>query len=413
MQVSTSGVVFYYDIANDKSYLGEPTTNFYTNADLTGGNNVGQEGGSNPTNEVVLFPNPGNSPYCVRSTAVGGSIYTEYQLTVTGTIQANTSYTLSCWVAWTPDWDGTYSVFHMRWYNSGGSEAGSSGLEQGTTIETRVVNGLTWYRKYYTFNSGASVNGTHDWYAGYYSNNTKGYRYFTNFQLEAKNHPTQFSKGTRSNTQGLLDLTGNYTTDLTNAAFDSNANMYLSGGKAVKIVSNSSLFSNTFTWSAWHYIIADGGTGYAGIFWAEGAVGGGSGYQYLLSYRSLGSNAYAHYRINNATTGWGNTDTGTLASSMLNRWIYTTWTFNNGTTKIYINGVLSHTDTSRGAYNGGSDSPVYIGARNDLWGSINGYIQQASYHNRALSDSEVLRNFNATYCKKISEFAKNICEMGW
>ncbi len=194
----------------------------------------------------------------------------------------------------------------------------------------------------------------------------------------------------------MLDLTGNYTTDLTNAAFDSNANMYLSGGKAVKIVSNSSLFSNTFTWSAWHYIIADGGTGYAGIFWAEGAVGGGSGYQYLLSYRSLGSNAYAHYRINNATTGWGNTDTGTLASSMLNRWIYTTWTFNNGTTKIYINGVLSHTDTSRGAYNGGSDSPVYIGARNDLWGSINGYIQQASYHNRALSDSEVLRNFNAT-----------------
>ena len=107
------------------------------------------------------------------------------------------------------------------------------------------------------------------------------------------------------------------------------------------------------------------------------------------------SNAYAHYRINNATTGWGNTDTGTLMSSMLNKWMYTTWTFNNGTTKIYINGVLSHTDTSRGAYNGGSDSPIYIGARNDLWGSINGYIDLVSYHNRALTDAEILKNFNS------------------
>jgi hypothetical protein len=209
------------------------------------------------------------------------------------------------------------------------------------------------------------------------------------------NRLVNFTPTSRSNTQGLLDLTGNYTIDLTNAAYDSSSKIYLSGSKAIKINSNSLLFSNTFTWSAWHYIIADGGTGYAGIFWAEGAVAGGSGYQYLLSYRNLGSNAYAHYRINNATTGWGNTDTGTLMSSMLNKWIYTTWTFNNGTTKIYINGVLSHTDTSRGAYNGGSDSPIYIGARNDLWGSINGYIDLVSYHNRALTDAEILKNFNS------------------
>lgn len=208
---------------------------------------------------------------------------------------------------------------------------------------------------------------------------------------------TQFTTGTRSNTDGLIDLTRNYTADLTNAGYDSGANINFGGSNAIKINSNSALFSNTFTWTGWHYFTSDAG-GYSGLFWAEGSTGGGSGYQYLLSYRSLGSNAYAHYRINNTTTGWNNTDTGTLASNMLNTWMHTTWTFNGGTTKIYINGQLKHTDTSRGTYNGGTDSPVYIGGRNDLNSSYGtrGYLSLVNYYNRVLTDTEILQIYNST-----------------
>lgn len=388
MQVSPSGLVFYYDTFNPKSYKGKPTTNLLTYTNF--GNNSNNwytycgngNGITNNTTEVLAPDGTYTATKVVRGTSGACDwTYNGWGLLFsdgTNIFTSGQTYTVSIWARCDT---GTMSFI------LGLNDSHSSGF----TITTN------WQRITFTATATGLDRGLQ-----FITYDTSGRTYYVwGPQSELGTYATQYtpsgaSRGTRTVTNGLVDLNENYTTDLTNAAFDSNANMYLSGGKAVKIVSNSSLFSNTFTWSAWHYIIADGGTGYAGIFWAEGAVGGGSGYQYLLSYRSLGSNAYAHYRINNATTGWGNTDTGTLASSMLNRWIYTTWTFNNGTTKIYINGVLSHTDTSRGAYNGGSDSPVYIGARNDLWGSINGYIQQASYHNRALSDSEVLRNFNAT-----------------
>lgn len=300
------------------------------------------------------------------------------------TVTPNTTYTVSFWSR-SVDTNAVGKQIQYQNYNyTGGSAAGFYGY---FTLGPIGV----WQKQSFTF---TYTYGTVISY--WFANGSPPFKWdLANIQVEQKDHSTAFVAGSRSNAQGLLDLTGNYIIDLTNAAYDSSSKIYLSGSKAIKINSNSSLFSNAFTWSAWHYIIADGGTGYAGIFWAEGAVAGGSGYQYLLSYRNLGSNAYAHYRINNATTGWGNTDTGTLMSSMLNKWIYTTWTFNNGTTKIYINGVLSHTDTSRGAYNGGSDSPIYIGARNDLWGSINGYIDLVSYHNRTLTDAEILKNFNS------------------
>jgi hypothetical protein len=385
MQVSTSGVVFYYDTFNDKSYLGEPTTNFYTNADLSGGNNVGQEGGSNPTNEVILFPNPGNSPYCVRSTAVGGSIYTEYQLTVTSTIQANTDYTLSCWVAWTPDWDGTYSVFHMRWYNSSGGQAGASGLEQGTTVATVSVNGLTWYKKYYTFNSGASVNGTHDWYAGYYSNNTKGYRYFTNFQLEAKNHPTQFSKGTRSSTQGLVDLVGNNTINLTSAEYDTSADI---------------TYSSTGVLNAGN--IGSGYTNYTIECWFNSSD--------IVNYTTYSPNTgNVGPRLEQMSTGvivavWsGNTSNNSLYnysnqfSISANRYNHFVMTCSGGTMNFYLNGqiVQSSVSSAQGYVTSFADTRIGVGFALDGTRYFRGKIPKFAVYNRALSFSEALRNYNS------------------
>ena len=386
MQVSTSGVVFYYDIANDKSYLGEPTTNFYTNADLSGGFNVGQEGGSNPTNEVVLFPNPGNSPYCVRSTAVGGSIYTEYQLTVTGTIQAYTNYCLSCWVAWTPDWDGTYSVFHMRWYDVNGAQAGASGLEQGTTVATVVVNGLTWYRKYYTFGSGASVNGTHDWYAGYYSNNTKGYRYFTNFQLEAKDHPTQFSKGTRSNTQGLLDLTGNYTVNLTNAGYDSNANLRFNGSSNyITAYTIPDSFWNAGSWSVSVWIkfnaVSKG---------SDNAIFGHGVASYSNGLHLAERNSVVYFGF------YSNDLSGTIPLAA-NKWYNIVWVFNYSTKlkQIYVNGVF---DTSGGSVGySGTGTNTEFGRYPWSTGNLtNSTISSIYGYNKVLTASEVLQNYNRT-----------------
>ena len=53
--------------------------------------------------------------------------------------------------------------------------------------------------------------------------------YYRFYQVENNPHATQFTEGTRSSTQGLLDLTGNKTISLSTVSFDSNSQMIFDG----------------------------------------------------------------------------------------------------------------------------------------------------------------------------------------
>jgi hypothetical protein len=71
-----------------------------------------------------------------------------------------------------------------------------------------------------------------------------------NVQIENKTKPTQYAgpSGTRSATQGLLDLTGNSSIDLTNAGFDSNAQIDFDGTDDYIIAGEEQFrFGNTFS----------------------------------------------------------------------------------------------------------------------------------------------------------------------
>ena len=83
--------------------------------------------------------NPGSSDYCLRTTSVGGSPYTEYEMYLSGILTANTTYCLSCWYALSPDWNGNDTVFHSRWWNADGSEQGALGGGGWTVAKTKVV----------------------------------------------------------------------------------------------------------------------------------------------------------------------------------------------------------------------------------------------------------------------------------
>jgi hypothetical protein len=153
---------------------------------------------------------------------------------------------------------------------------------------------------------------------------------------------------------------------------------------------NSNFYTSYWTWE--FCIRFDSNTeSYQGIVWAEGAVGGGSGYQYLLS---VYNNSYFHYRISNSVTGWTNTDTSNIDFS-LTRYNHIVWQFNNGTTSIYVNGALWHTNSTRGSYNGGTDSPMYIGSRNDVAYLAPISMGVCKFYNRVLSASEILQNYNS------------------
>jgi len=152
----------------------------------------------------------------------------------------------------------------------------------------------------------------------------------------------------------------------------------------------SGFFTNTWTYEVVAKFGNNIGT-YQALVWAEGtAQVGGSGYQYLLALRDFNK---LHYRIYNATTGWNSTDVST--SMVPTDYNHIVWQFNNGTSKIYVNGQLLNTDTSRGAYNGLTNQPLCIGSRNDLLYEMNGDIPVVNFYNRELTAAEVLQNFNA------------------
>jgi hypothetical protein len=78
----------------------------------------------------------------------------------------------------------------------------------------------------------------------------------------------------------------------------------------------------------------------------------------------------------------------------LNNWYHILFVFENGATKIYINGQLKGKTTS-GSINVANGQPLYFGKYSDYWYPLNGKLDDIRIYNRALSDSEVEALYNA------------------
>ena len=143
-------------------------------------------------------------------------------------------------------------------------------------------------------------------------------------------------------------------------------------------------FINAWTWEMVVKFDNNSGT-HQGLVWAEE-----SGTQYLIT---LYNYQYFHYRIQNSTTGWANTNVN--ISFTPTDYNHIVWQFNNGTSKIYVNGQLLSTDTTRGSYSGSTARPVYVGSRNDLNYEFDGDMPMPNFYNRELTAAEVLQNYNA------------------
>jgi hypothetical protein len=264
-------------------------------------------------------------------------------------------------------------------YNYGGT-GGNSNF--GMTVTWGQVG--EWVRNSYTFIP------THTNIISYWFPSTAGMDVdIANIQVEQKDHATPFTTGTRSTTSGLLNLTGNSTVYLDNASFNSSAQIALDGSNDyIKAAQTSSFYTNQFTWEMVVKFTSNTGT-YQGLVWAEGSTGGGSGYQYLLT---LYNHTNLHYRIYNSITGWTATDTANITFDPA-AYNHIVWQFNNGTTNIFVNGTLFHTDTTRGYYSGGTDSAMFLGARND--GSYSSAMMPALYrcYSRTLAATEIQENY--------------------
>ncbi len=153
--------------------------NYIGNGNFTSCQGATNESGSVPTNTVIPMINPGSSECVVQQNGAG----TEYEVHFKpGTqIEANTAYCLSLWVGYSSGFNGSDQVLHSRWYDGVGTGFTTSGA--GSLFETKSVGGINWEKRYLTFTTPSTVNGGFNWYVGYPTSNTVGYRYITDLAV--------------------------------------------------------------------------------------------------------------------------------------------------------------------------------------------------------------------------------------
>ncbi len=204
--------------------------------------------------------------------------------------------------------------------------------------------------------------------------------------------PDQFIgfEQTRSATQGLIDLTGNSTIDLTNVSFDSNAQMTFDGtDDIINIPAASWNILTTHTLEAVFKANGTGFNGYHVMFQKEGGYSGGAvyGLRALNAGGSLLAMICYDAQAANAKT---------LASTTLvtnGQYYHVVATFDSAYNwKIYINGVLENETTlTSNPYQ--NSSSIFIGRGDSR--TMNGDLPIAKIYNRALTASEIKSNYNA------------------
>jgi hypothetical protein len=108
------------------------------------------------------------------------------------TIEPSTTYCLSAWYAQDSSWNGSdREIFHCRIFATSGNHVSTGG--GGTLIRSVNIGGLTWEYRFTTITSPSDATGYMEWYVGYPSSNTAGFRYYTHLQLEKGTYATPYN----------------------------------------------------------------------------------------------------------------------------------------------------------------------------------------------------------------------------
>lgn len=442
----TDALVFAYDTGDTRnSYRGEPTVNYisfrnavsqdsYTSyvatalgtwqekhpdairaynvdgTEITRGPNTGVSDWTNTYHCIHALDPELNRPVavmrCFDSNWKAHSFGTNMAAWNTYGISAGDQYTIS-WLQWTTDLSKSADtgLYTRNSSNSRGFWDGRSGTSA-TAKNTKV---RTWQRVYKTFTVSVNRDLT-DPYAVIYQYghlvgpNTNGVILkIADVQLELKGHPTPFTGNsagtsgitTRSATQGLKDLTGNETIDLSRTSFDSNADLDFDGtDDEIQIISSN--------WAQPGEDIT-----VEAIIYREGYSQNINQYSSIINASNDGTGLYSFSfyvsPTSNRLAGWlhSGTDSNSFDSGyviQLNTWYHVAFTLENGdphTVKTFVNGVEQSSSTMGQGARFANITKTTIGAyvdRNQYeW---NGKIPVVKIYNRALTAAEVKNNYN-------------------
>jgi hypothetical protein len=377
-KLTTSGLTFGYDIGDtENSYRGKPTTNLVPDASTMAGWSNYDNG-----NDGTFITEFGTTGYKMYNRGSWNGLYRGISLPSTGT------YTLSAYFRYLGGASGNNGGVV---YTSGGGI--SDTLEGHGKCCPGEWTRVTMTRTYTT----TSITFFLISYGGTYGGDYNSWE-VTMPQVEAGSFATPFVDGTRSTTQGLLDVTGLTTIDLSGASFDANGKPILDGtDDRIDLGNVSDYFPASVSAVTVEQVfkITSGASGNDGPLFEN--------YRFNLWYNYSSDVVSLVTRSGPPDTpGYqfavgGNATVVCQSKTNYNHvvGIYETTSATDGRIKLYINGQPAgvYTGTKMGAY------PLYgtwIGqSYHGGYGSykLNGQVDVTKVYTRALTDQEILNNY--------------------
>jgi hypothetical protein len=364
--VVTNGLVLYTDMSNtQKSWKGQPTTNYVANADtMAGWNNYSNTANGTPAQFVTQF---GTTGYRMDNVGSWNGVYKSVTVPSTGT------YTFSAWIKWI---GGSSNVTGGAVYISGWGGGDSA------SATNRTLPGQ-WQRISITLNCTTTSMTFYLICWGGTNNADNSSWEVTMPQIEASSYVTPFVNGSRSNTQAIRDLTNNNTITATSLTYAIDGTFSFNGSSNYLSIPNTTLGNGNVEWtvSCWMKTTT-----------TTNDLGGGS----ILSNIS-GGPVYSMLGVNSGKIVYWTYQGGWVQKLGVrtvndNNWHMLTWVnYSNNTMDMYVDGIL---DVNVANSTSGNNNPVDVIGRS--WaGYFPGSIATVSRYTRSLSAAEVQQNFQA------------------
>jgi hypothetical protein len=375
--LNQDGLVFLYDVFDqDNSYKGEPTTNVVSNTNL-------DDGWAKGYHYDIIIGDTYPKPKGITSQAVSFRTANTYGYWYSYGNYApqddNTTYSISIWAR------TVGNSFYIQPYTADNSEAHRFWMSSQEVIGNGEWQRLTWPNAYTTPSSNDS-----DSLSFHFPSIPVGQRcWLLAPQLEPKSHVTPFIEGTRSSTQGLLDVAGTNQINISNVSFDANAQITFDGSNDSMVVSNNSALKNNNT--SIEFVIKYLNTPAGDII--QFGVGSGTYAQYY--YRAYSGNSYWNWYP--VGTGYGDITIPNTALP-INEYNHVVMTGDSaGYVQFYINGVAQSGAVRTANANPPTWTPADLTIGGFSWdGYSSSIIPSVKIYNRVLSAQEVLQNYNAT-----------------
>jgi len=367
IQTNNSGLVFYFDAKEPKSYAGKPTTNYLTTA-LTPNSATKESFTGAITENSIIAPDGTLTAH--RFQVTSGYVYQ------TLTIPVGTTVTYSVWIK-TLDVVSATSYGPYIWnYNA---------PTYGIVARDLSGVGLDWKRMSMTYTTLSHQSSFAISYAAT-NGGMQGLYALWRPQLEYSSSATPFVNGARSNTQGLLDLIEGSTIDLTNAGYNGSSEITFNGSSS-RLTSANAIFNRT---SGQEITVA---------CWMKPSRNAGQ-YQIIAENRSSDASLYNWILYQHTTDGaisfHGISQNKSSYVPTLNQWIYVANTVTSaGVSTLYTNGTSVYVVTGYTYGNSNTPSLLCVGGDGNGAECIQGNIDTVAVYNRALSAAEILKNFNS------------------